>query len=155
MHLVQARAFAYSGAVYPYRYNRMMLKRRFNAVYRDYPPYRTGDLVGVLANNAQPELEMWLGVIDRRVARQMPDAVEVFLDFEAYRLSLLDKTQWLGPNVAVVGCKISEGVLAVTDGKKPLVKGYCRGSLTKPAKFSIQNAPSGAWRPHSHLGGDG
>lgn len=103
----------------------MELKRRMNAVYRDYPPYRTGELVGVVTGNNEPDLRRWLGTIDRRAAKLMPSARQVALDFEAYRLSLLDKTVWLKPNVRVVGCLTPDGeVLAVTDGNKPLLKKF-------------------------------
>jgi hypothetical protein len=64
----------------------------------------------------------WLGVIDRRAARTIPGATEVMLDFAAFQLGLLDPVQWLAENTAIVGCLIDEGVMAVTDGKTPLIK---------------------------------
>lgn len=100
----------------------MHLKRRFNSTYRDYPAYRTGDPVGILTGQEEPELKKWLGVIDRNAARQVAGAREVALDFEAYSLGLLDPTIWISKDVIVVGCEIPEGVLAVTDGGHPLLK---------------------------------
>jgi len=100
----------------------MVLKRRFNCVHKEYPPYRTGDPVGILNGCEEPDLLPWLGIIDRHAARRIAGAQQVFLDFCAFQLTLLDRTHWLNGAQAVVGCRVEEGVLGVTDGKVPLLK---------------------------------
>lgn len=101
----------------------MMLKRRYNCVYRDYPPFRNGELVGVLSCTDEPDLFPWMGLIDRHAARRITGAREVSLDFVAYQRHLLDKTHWLADGLYVVGCLIpGQGVLGVTDGAGPLLK---------------------------------
>jgi len=100
----------------------LLLKRRMNCVYKTYPPYRTGDLVGVVSEQDEPILVKWLGIIDRTGARRISGAKEVALDFAGYQADLLSSSHWLGDNQFIVGCLIDEGALAVMDGSVPLVK---------------------------------
>jgi len=101
-----------------------MFSRRVNCINKSIPPYRTGDLVGILQGEDEPQLVKWLGIIDRNAARRIPGAKEVALDLISYQPTLLDHTDWIKPPRAIVGCLIDEGAMAVMDGQKPLVKTF-------------------------------
>ena len=103
----------------------MMFKRRVNAVFKDFPGYRTGDLVGIQSRHEEQvdeNLKRWAGVVDRRIAKALPGARQVPLDFAAYRPEELSRTLWLSENEHVVGCVVEDWVVAVLDGSIPLIK---------------------------------
>ncbi len=100
----------------------MILKRRVNCVFKPYPPYRDGNLVGVVTGAGEPDLVKWLGIVDRKAARRVKGGKEVALDFVAFQADLLSKTYWFPQGQYMVGCQIEDGALAVMDGSKPLLK---------------------------------
>ena len=72
--------------------------------------------------NADQRCCSWLGVIDRHAARSMGSAQEVRLQITGWRESVLHDWNWIGERMAVVGCEIDQGVMAVTDRDTPLIK---------------------------------
>lgn len=100
----------------------MILKRRVNCVFKPYPPYRDGNLVGIVTGPGEPELVKWLGIIDRKAARCVSGGQEVALDFVAFQADLLSQTHWFPEGQYMVGCLFEEGALAVMDGSNPLLK---------------------------------
>ncbi|ARM86334.1 hypothetical protein [Marinobacter salarius] len=99
----------------------MYFKRRFNCFFQQVSPHRSGVILEV-----KPELfAEYLGTIDRSVARLIPGAREISLgyaEFAGWRLSELDRWQWISDGQAFVGCLINQGVFAVIDRQKPLIK---------------------------------
>ncbi len=100
----------------------MILKRRMNCINKSYPPFRNGDLVGVMSDRGEPDLVKWLGIIDRKAVRRIEGAQEVALDFIAFQPDLLSQTYWFPSDQSIVGCRIEDGALAVMDGPRPLLK---------------------------------
>lgn len=105
--------------VYPVAGQRTVyFKQRYNCYFRQIGPHRNG----IQLELQQDQFAEWLGTIDRSVAKIMPGAKEVPLDFSGWRLGELDKWQWISENVSFVGCLIEGGVFAVVDYEKPLLK---------------------------------
>jgi hypothetical protein len=96
----------------------MYFKQRYNCYFREIPPLRNGLIICV----GDDEWVPWLGCIDRSVARLLPGARQIPLDFDGWRVRELDAWIWLMPGTRIVGCVIDLGVFAVTEFQKPLLK---------------------------------
>lgn len=105
----------------------MYFKQRYNCFFRELLGHRDG----VVLEIAPDEFSTWLGCIDRSVARTLPGAREIALDFSGWRLLQLDAWQWLDDDKAIVGCVIKEGVFAVLDYQRPLLKKLCNPSTSR------------------------
>lgn len=99
----------------------MMFKRWLNACYRDVPSYRDGLRLEISGVETPV---VWLGTIDRIGARLLAEtgAKEIPIGFAAWRLTLLDKWDWLPDDRAFVGCLVNNGCFLVLDGQRPLIK---------------------------------
>lgn len=96
----------------------MYFKQWFNCFYRTIGPHREG-----LWLELEPDkFAEWLGTIDRAVARTLPGAREVPLDFKGWKLGELDRWEWISESVSFVGCLTDLGVFAVLEYQKPLLK---------------------------------
>jgi hypothetical protein len=96
----------------------MYFKQRYNCYFRELGPHPDG----VILEIAPDQFAKYQGCIDRSVARILPGAREIALDFAGWRLRELDAWQWLSDDRALVGCLIEQGVFAVLDHQRPLVK---------------------------------
>lgn len=100
----------------------MQIKIRHNYSQFDLPAFATVDRVTVL-DDRKTTLP-WLGIIDRRIARMLPGAHQVPLRISAWRTDVLNDWIWVPRGCLAVGCETPEGVLAVVDGSKLLLKRY-------------------------------
>ena len=64
----------------------------------------------------------WLGLVDRRIARRIPDAKQVAVAITGWRVCECENWSWVPENHFAVGCEIQEGVLGVTDRDRILTK---------------------------------
>jgi len=101
------------------------LRYRMNMAYRDLGPLRDGTVLEI----APDKIVHWLGYIERDLAREWASplgAQEVSLTsyakVEGWKASELDGWQWLGPGQTFVGFLVRQGVFAVVERGKPLVK---------------------------------
>lgn len=78
-------------------------------------------MVGVYREGAL-EMVSWLGTVERSVAARIPNAKKVRLDFEGWRRDITDAIVWLSPGEFVVGVMLDDGVFAVTEYSRPLIK---------------------------------
>ena len=100
----------------------MEFRRRHNTYFATLHAYGSGDPIGVVTRDGI-EIERWLGIVDRDVARKIPTAVSVILDIQSWRWTLLDPYQRLEPGVYMVGARIGEsGVVCITEKKKPMLR---------------------------------
>lgn len=98
----------------------VIFKTRINYRRFDLPCWRTNDLVMLLG--ADQRCCAWLGIIDRAAAREHPEARQVQLQISGWCESPIHDWNWVPDGSAVVGCEIGAGVMAVTDGDRPLIK---------------------------------
>ena len=103
----------------------MYLQYRLNCIYRPLGPLRDGTTLEVAPDKIVP----WLGFIERDIARlwgQKLSASEIALTYagvEGWRRGELDAWQWINKeSVAFVGFLVPEGVFAVVERGKPLLK---------------------------------
>jgi hypothetical protein len=97
----------------------MYFKQYHNCYFRELGPHPDG---GVMIEIAPGQFAKYQGCIDRSIARILPGAQQIALDFAGWRLRELDAWQWLSEDQALVGCLIEQGVLAVLDHQRPLIK---------------------------------
>ena len=102
----------------------MFFRYRFNTIYRDLPPMRNGTTLEL-----EPDLIVpWLGVLERDVARSwasLVNAREIPLSYagvEGWRASELDAWQWLANSECFVGFLVDQGVFAIIERGRPVVK---------------------------------
>lgn len=100
---------------------KVLFKTRINYRQFDLPCWRTDDRIMLLGEGQR--CCRWLGVIDRHAAREVVAAREVRLQIRGWRESAYHDWQWLADGTCVVGCEMAHGVMAVTDGARPLIKG--------------------------------
>ncbi|KXS55291.1 MAG: hypothetical protein AWU57_277 [Marinobacter sp. T13-3] len=114
----------------------MIFRARYNAVYRDISGCADpGVMVSYLQSDGQrSEPVAWLGAIDRRVARHL-NTRQVILEIEGWRFNELDRTIWLGVGQYVVGGLVEDGVFAVTDRRRPLLKSTREGEDGRPDRL--------------------
>jgi len=93
-------------------------KQRYNCYFREIGPHRDG----IVLELQEDVFADYLGTIDRLVARILPGAKEVALDFSGWRLRELDRWEWIADDCAFVGCLIEQGVFVVLDYQRPLLK---------------------------------
>lgn len=96
----------------------MYFKEYYNCYFRLVPPHADGTTIEVAPDHFVP----WLGTIDRRIARRLPGAKQVALKFAGWRVNETDAWCWLTGAQCVVGCWTEEGVMAVINGRAPLLK---------------------------------
>lgn len=103
----------------------MFLRYRLNMAYRDLGPLRDGTVLEV----APDQIVHWLGFLERDLARAWMarlDAREVSLTscarVEAWKAGELDAWQWLDASQSFVGFLVEQGVFAVVERGKPLIK---------------------------------
>jgi len=96
-----------------------------NCIYRPLGPLRDGTTLEIERDLIVP----WLGFIERDIARSwgpLVDAREVSLEYagvEGWRRGELDAWQWINKaSETFVGFLVSEGVFAVVERGKPLLK---------------------------------
>lgn len=99
----------------------MLLRRKMNTVYRDSPSWRDGSMVGIYVDG-DIEMVSWLGTVERVIAARLPNARKVRLDFEGWRRDITDAIVWLNKGEFVVGVMLGDGVFAVTEYSRPLIK---------------------------------
>lgn len=99
----------------------MELRRRRGGAYMSLWPGASRDPIRIVAQESLEDA-LWLGSIDRAVARQLANPQAVLLDIEAWRLDLLDSYRWLPAYQFVVGVRLEGGVAAVIDNRKPLIR---------------------------------
>ncbi len=124
-HLVSALVAAGSSMLYKYTVQEgrsLEFRRRHNTYFATLHAYGSGDPIGVVTRDGI-EIERWLGIVDRDVARKIPTAVSVILDIQSWRWTLLDPYQRLGPGVYMVGARMGEsGVVGIMEKTKPMLR---------------------------------
>lgn len=106
----------------------MELKRRRGGAYFSLWPGASRDPIGIVVNGYIEDV-LWLGTVDRALARHLVPRDPVLLDIEAWRRDLLEPYTWLPAYTFVVGVRLEEGVAAVLDNRKPMLR---RQSSTGP-----------------------
>lgn len=99
----------------------MEFRRRHNDYYATLSAVGSRDAIGVVTRT-NIESALWLGIVDRIVARQLPLASSVLLDIEAWRTTIIDRYEWLPAHTYMVGVRVEEGVLGVMEGRKPMLR---------------------------------
>lgn len=100
----------------------MEFRRRHNMVYATLEAFASMDTVGI-ATEEGIEHTRWLGVIDRRILRLVPELKSVLLDIEAWRTMILEPYNRLGPGTYMVGARIGDiGVVGVMESRRPMVR---------------------------------
>ena len=97
----------------------MQFKEHYNCYLRVLEAHRMG---GVYIEVSKGTFAEWLGAIDRSVAKTLPGARQIPLNFAGWRFSELDSWTWLKEDLRIVGCYTDIGVFAVLDFNKPLLK---------------------------------
>ena len=91
-------------------------------VYATLEAFASMDTVGI-ATEEGIEHTRWLGVIDRRILRLVPELKSVLLDIEAWRTMILEPYNRLGPGTYMVGARIGDiGVVGVMESRRPMVR---------------------------------
>jgi|SRR5690554_1239994 len=116
----------------------MEFRRRHNCYYATLTAVGSRDPVGVLTSS-EIEVDVWLGIADRVIARQIPGAKSVLLDIEGWQPGLLDPCQWLPAGTYMVGARLPEGVIGIMDGKKPMLR-RLRGDVDRLGRVGTQEA---------------
>lgn len=95
----------------------MYLRYRMNCIYRPLGPLRDGTTLEIERDLIVP----WLGFIERDIARSWGPLVDARV--EGWRRGELDAWQWINKaSETFVGFLVSEGVFAVVERGKPLLK---------------------------------
>lgn len=95
----------------------MYFKIQRTGFYKEIGPHRDGEMLEL-----DGEFLPWLGIIDRAGARSIPGCKPVALDFAGWKLRETDGWVWLREDVVIVGCRIQEGVMAVIEYRKPMLR---------------------------------
>lgn len=106
----------------------MLFRRRYNCHFQNLPAWRDGNLVGVHAKSGI-YLVPWIGCVDRVVARRLPEAHEVPLDFKAWAPCPVSGYHWFNDGLYIVGCLTDLGALAVLKYNEPLFKPMAKFKL--------------------------
>lgn len=85
--------------------------------YKEVGPHRTGEILDLQCGQAH-----YLGIVDLKGARLFPKKESVQLPFVGWRLEKTDPWSWLNPETVIIGCLVEEGVFAVIDRGKPILR---------------------------------
>lgn len=100
--------------------------------FKEIGPHRDGDMIDLLGGEPQH----WLGSIDVKGARLLSAKRAVALPFAGWRLRELDPWIWLEENTVIMGCETEDGVFAVLDHQKPIIR-------KAPSQEATVDRPSG------------
>jgi len=100
----------------------MEFRRRHNMVYATLEAFASMETVGIVTESGI-DYTRWLGVVDRRILRLVPELKSVLLDIEAWRTMILEPYNRLGPRKYMVGAQIGDiGVVGVMEGRQPMIR---------------------------------
>ncbi len=103
----------------------MQLRYKLNTIYRTLGPLRDGTTIEI----APDHIVYWLGFIERDHARSWKKllradqvALSTYAAVHGWRKSELDAWQWIDSSQTFVGFLVPEGVFAVVERGRPLLK---------------------------------
>lgn len=85
--------------------------------YKEIGPYRTGEILDLPSGQAH-----YLGIVDLKGAKLFPDKEPVQMPFVGWKLEKTDPWSWLNQDTVIIGCLVEEGVFAVIDRRKPILR---------------------------------
>lgn len=85
--------------------------------YKEIGPHRTGEILDL--PNGQVH---YLGIVDLKGAKLFPEKEPVHMPFVGWKREQMDSWSWLSPGTVIIGCLVEEGVFAVIDRGKPILR---------------------------------